>query len=1084
MPQAKLKIPTLYRQVKEGEKEYHYEVRPLFFPHPTAQHRRYDRAQTIFMRELRTYFSSYVFSRAQADTLLWFSFHPEVKYEQFKFKFTLNGTFVDGTFGAAHFHLQGNNFVVLPAFDDYMFIAKKDGTALYEQVLAVVRKQCKNLQGDKEIDFDWQDYVVPQREFVRSVDLSISIENGSFGADDGDTGEQMALIGGSEQFSGPEELSKTGFALNHLYPTDLGQAFFREEITAQVQNILFGKENTPFVLVGNAGVGKHAIIHQTVRNYLEEGNHEDESHNDHLWHIDPSRVISGMSVVGQWERRFETIIKYLQSPIEGEKRSDKILIDNAVALLRIGQSAQSKMNLAGVLKPYLEQRTLQVVLLATPEEWKIVQEKDRGFADLFQVVRLQEPDAETVAKIVLKQRRYLERRENARFTMMAIRHLFTIQRNFLKNQSLPGSLLKLMEQLVTKYSFQTIDAAEVRAEFENFSGYREEIFDQDAETDARELHNFFANRLVGQPKAVERLTDLVHAVKAKLTNKSKPLGSFLFIGPTGVGKTQAAKVLASYLMGNQDRLLRFDMNEYIDPFAVNRLIGDYNNPEGQLTGKVRYQPFSILLLDEIEKANPAVHDLLLQVLDDGRLTDSIGRTVDFTNTIIIMTSNLGANEVSSRLGFGSNAADEGAIYRKAVELKFRPEFINRIGQIVIFNPLELEHILGIAQLQIGELLERDGFVRRTTILNISPDALEWVARRGFDGKMGGRALKRQIERDLTELSAAQLVTTYSEQPIIFEIALEKDKLVPHIQPLEFVDDLEKEVLPEIPEIARGRGFYNKLLRDLEFLERKIRRVEPPESGDVIQIGEEGGSRLNWQYYDFKDRIVGLKEQITTLSLGFRDSRFSVQLAIPLRLKTSIAKDDSWSATRIRFKDRIFQEEALNELSDNYNLGNPEFDSVETEFIDSYLNVAYLRLAAQGFLHKKTDKIVLEFHSLINNKGQEEIEFLCKSYVAFFEEMNIDYNVAKDKCSIQAEAYSLHKILKGEEGLHLFYKEHRNPIPVRSSIRTADKKSDKRLSMKVLRIYAHGTMTDLRTGFSNAKSVSAREMKLLIYAGTI
>jgi len=1084
LPQAKLKIPALYRQVKEGEKEYHYEVRPLFFLYPTAQHRRYDRAQTIFLRELRSYFSRYVFSRHQAGTLLWFSFDPKVKYEQFKLKFTLNGTLVDGTFGVAHFHLQGNNFVVLPSFDGYMFIAKRDGTPLYEQVLTVVRKQFKDLQNDKEIDFDWEDYIVPQREFIRTVELSIGMENGSFGGGDDEESGQMALIGGSEQFFGAEEAAKTGQALNHLYPTDLGQAFFREEITTQVQNILFGEENTPFVLVGDAGIGKHAIVHQALRNYLEEGRHEDESVNDHIWHIDPSRVISGMSVVGQWERRFETIINYLQNPISNQSRTDKMLIDNAVALLRIGQSAQSKMNLAGVLKPYLEQRTLQLVLLATPEEWKIVQEKDRGFADLFQVVRLQEPDNETVAKIVLKQRRILERRESAQFTMQAIQHLFTIQRNFLKNQALPGSLLKLMEQLATKYSFRTIDTPEVRSEFEDFSGYREEIFDQDAETDAVELHNFFANRLVGQPKAVQHLENLVHTVKAKLTNKAKPLGSYLFIGPTGVGKTQAAKVLAKYLMGNQDRLLRFDMNEYIDPFAVNRLIGDYNNPEGQLTGKVRYQPFSILLLDEIEKANSAVHDLLLQVLDDGRLTDSIGRTVDFTNTIIIMTSNLGANEVSSRLGFGSNIADEGAIYRKAVEVEFRPEFINRIGQIIIFNPLKLEHILGIAQLQIGELLERDGFVRRTTILNISPDALEWVAKRGFDGKMGGRALKRQIERDLTELSAAQLVTTYSEQPIIFEITLEDDKLVPYIQPLEFVDDLEKDVLPEIPEVAKGRGFYNKLLRDLEFLERKIRRVEPPESGDIIQIGEEGGSRLNWQYYDFKDRIMELKEQIKTLSLGFRDSRFSVQLAIPLRLKTSITNEDSWSATRIKFKDRIFQEEALNELSDNYNLSNPEFDSVETEFIDSYLNVGFLKLAAEGFLREKTDKIVLEFHSLINDKGEEEIEFLSDSYIAFFEEMNVAYEVTKDKNSITAEGYSLRKILKGEEGLHLFYKEHRNPIPVRCSIRLVGKEPSKRLSMKVLRIYAHGTMTDLRTGFSNAKSLSAREMKLLIFAGTI
>ena len=161
-------------------------------------------------------------------------------------------------------------------------------------------------------------------------------------------------------------------------------------------------------------------------------------------------------------------------------------------------------------------------------------------------------------------------------------------------------------------------------------------------------------------------------------------------------------------------------------------IRDSYNPEGQLTGKVRYNPFGILLLDEIEKAHPKVHDLLLQVLDDGRLTDSIGRTVDFTNTIIIMTSNVGARAVSSQLGFGQNLANDAAIYRKSVGDMFRPEFINRIDRIVIFKPLALAHILNIARLQIKELLQRDGFVRRSTILNISQEALEWVAQRGYD----------------------------------------------------------------------------------------------------------------------------------------------------------------------------------------------------------------------------------------------------------------------------------------------------------------------------------------------------------------
>ena len=493
--------------------------------------------------------------------------------------------------------------------------------------------------------------------------------------------------------------------------------------------------------------------------------------------------------------------------------------------------------------------------------------------------------------------------------------------------------------------------------------------------------------MVGQPKAVDTLTDVIHIVKAKLNNPSKPLGSFLFIGPTGVGKTQAAKVLCNYLMGNEDRLIRFDMNEYIDELAMQRLIGDYYNPEGQLTGKVRYNPFGIVLFDEIEKAHPKIHDLLLQVLDDGRLTDSLGRTVDFSNTIIIMTSNIGAREASMNLGYNTKSRDDSAIYRKAVENHFRPEFINRIDRIVIFNPLELNHILNIARLQIHDLLKRDGFVRRTTILNISKDALEWVAQRGFNAKMGGRALKRQIEKDLTTLSAEQLISTKSDHPILFEILLKDDKLSPTITPLEFAKPLKKDLLPELPEETKGKVFYNKLIRRIGAIEGKVRFLEESQdsnSDEIIVIGNEKGANLNWQYYDFKEKIAAIKQKITNLSLGFRDRYFKEKPAIPLRLKANslYPRNEGWGASkavRLNLQDRLFQQEAIKEINENYQYANSNFTSLESEFIDSYLNVTFLEFFSKGFLKGKTDKIILNFESLINGLGDTQIEYLFNLY---------------------------------------------------------------------------------------------------------
>ena len=586
---------------------------------------------------------------------------------------------------------------------------------------------------------------------------------------------------------------------------------------------------------------------------------------------------------------------------------------------------------------------------------------------------------------------------------------------------------------------------------------------------------------------------MIHIVKAKLNNPERPLGSFLFIGPTGVGKTQAAKVLCNYLMGNEDRLIRFDMNEYIDELAMQRLIGDYHNPEGQLTGKVRYNPFGIILFDEIEKAHPKIHDLLLQVLDDGRLTDSLGRTVDFSNTIIIMTSNIGAREASTNLGYDTKARDDSAIYRKAVENHFRPEFINRIDRIVIFNPLKLDHILNIARLQIHDLLKRDGFVRRTTILNISKDALEWVAQRGFNAKMGGRALKRQIEKDLTTLSAEQLISTKSDQPIVFDILLKNNKLSPTITPLEFAKPLQKDLLPELPEETKGKVFYNKLIRRIGAIERKVRFLEESQesnTNDIIVIGNEKGANLNWQYYDFKEKITAIKQKITNLSLGFRDRYFKEKPAIPLRLKANslYPRNEGWGASkavRLNLQDRLFQQEAIKEISENYQYANSNFTSLESEFIDSYLNVTFLEFFSKGFLKGETDKIILNFESLITGLGDSQIEYLIKLYATSFESLDVQFQVSKDKKSISAEGHYLYEIFKNEHGIHLFNQAHQNPLPIRLNVKREGAQSTPSLKTKVIRVYdAQSTLTDLRTGFTNDANITPSEFKLLLYAGTL
>jgi ATP-dependent Clp protease ATP-binding subunit ClpC len=1095
-------IPVLV-QNKRIEKRSTYAIRPLFASYPVVSNRRFEKVETDFKKAIRKSLNNYKLNRNNIDNLLWYLFNPEIQYKILKLTIPIGKQYVNGSFGVAVFELQKKLFICLPAFDNYIFFINKtrlNKTDLEQNTTNVITQLFRKLKNNTDDEFTPSAYFAESGEFITHISLSLNIQSGSFNFEKEQTPWYFSRIHDQDDFDGATEIEKVSENINSNYPGNLKRSYYREELVDQLFAIIYKKENTPIALIGPEGVGKNTVIHELVYRYLKEKeadlkNEVDQTEKEELyakiWHLDPTRIITGMSIVGWWQKRFEAIIDFIISKKNGEH--DKLLIDNIIAMIRIGKSASNNMTLSDVLKPYLEKRQLQLILAATPDEWKILQEKERRFSDLFQVIRLKEPDLKTASLMVLKQRKYLEVQQGCEFTIQAIDQLLHFQRNFLKRKALPGSVMRFMNQLAAKYRFQLIDAPEVKAEFETYSGLKENIFDATLVFEKDEIKKNIAHNLVGQPKAVDTLTDVVHIVKAKLNNPDRPLGSFLFIGPTGVGKTQAAKVLCNYLMGNEDRLIRFDMNEYIDDLAVQRLIGDYYNPEGQLTGKVRYNPFGIILFDEIEKANPKIHDLLLQVLDDGRLTDSLGRTVDFSNTIIIMTSNIGAREASKSLGYDTKSRDDSAIYQKAVENHFRPEFINRIDRIVIFNPLELKHILDIARLQIHDLLKRDGFVRRTTILNISKEALEWVAQRGFNAKMGGRALKRQIEKDLTTLSAEQLISTKSDQPIIFDILLKDNKLAPIITPLEFAEPLKKELLPELPEETKGKAFYNKLIRRINTIERKVRYLEESQednSDDVIVIGNEKGEDLNWQYYDFKEKIADIKQKITNLSLGFRDRYFKEKPAIPLRLKANslYPRNESWGASkavRLNIQDRLFQQEAIKEINENYQYASSNFTSLESEFIDSYLNVTFLEFFSNGFLKGRTDKIKLSLESSITGLGDMQIEYLINLYSKALKDLDIQFQVSKDKKSITAEGHSIFDIFKNEHGIHLFYLSHQNPLPIRLNVKHEGNLKSKPVRTKVIRIYnAPSTLTDLRSGFTNDANITPGEFKLLLYAGTL
>lgn len=1075
MVQIDINIPALVSHVQIQDQP-HFKLRPLFLLNPQITHRRYQNAITLLKKELRQFFKYYHLNRQNAAQLLWFTFDPEIEYLHQPLDFRMGRLQIKGKLGCVRFKVNELCVVCLPGLNNLMYIEHTGDQDPGLDVTKLERFVKHHLKKEKESlgeDFDPQLYFSSKKDFLTHIPLKLDLKFAKINYGKSEADQFFARFFATPEFHGATEIQRVGVDLNEGFPEQLKRAFYREREIEQLYPALYQSQNTPIAIVGAEGVGKRTLVQEALYRYLHKNRESDDQRLISLWQVDPTRIIAGMSVVGYWQQRFEAIIRYLIKPFPDKSVSHKMLIDNPIALLRIGRSAQNDMTLSDVLKPYLEKRTLQVVLIATPEEWTVFREEDRSFSGLFQVLRLQEPEEETAVHMLLEERKALEREHEVSFNISAVQQLLFLHRNYLRSKALPGAIARLMQQLAVKYKGGNVQAEHVRSTFQRMSGLQERIFDTAYTYEAGEVRQELGRHLIGQQEAIEVLADVVHLFKSKLNDKSKPVSSLLFIGPTGVGKTQAAKVLARYLLGSDDHLLRFDMNEYIDGAAPQRLIGDDYNPEGQLTGKVRYQPFSVVLFDEIEKSHPQVRDLLLQLLDDGRLTDSMGRTVDFTNTIVIMTSNLGAQDVNRMININRTEEAEGLVYKRAVEKHFRPEFINRIDKMVVFHKLELGDILDIARLQIDELLNRDGFVRRTTIVNIEKNALEWVARRGFDEKMGGRALRRQIEQDLTSLSAEQLLRIRSRSPILMNIRLKDGHLQPQIRPLTFTKANPETLFPELDHIRKGGAFYRWLLNNTEQIQAEINAREefhPPREDD-------------WIYYQFKTRIELIKEQLRTIMIAYEDPNYLSAGA--LRLKQCIAGGKKEIMRRgsgkADLQDRLFQEAALQEINDVYRYTSPEFDNKYSEFVGHYLDVAFLGLFAQGVMEGEKDRLQLRIQSLINNQGEKEIDYLLDRYSALFKHLDLPFHTDRDRHRITVEGYRLQQLLAGEHGLHLFYLAQRNPLPI--SVDLVLDQNPVETNLNVVRIYDNNkTLTDLRTNYTNDFHISPEEFKLLLYGG--
>ena len=569
-----------------------------------------------------------------------------------------------------------------------------------------------------------------------------------------------ALLGRREEMDGEEELFRVGRKLQDLYPDELDRVVLREREAEELARLLTAADRRPVLLLGPRQVGKTSLIHEYVFRDVERSKAQSAARRQ-LWLLSPQRLISGMCYVGQWESRLLAILKH------AVKKDHVLYFDDMLGLYHAGVSMESSLSVAHVLKPYIERRDVRLLAEMTPEAFRVFRERDRGFADLFHLLRLETPSEPDVYRILISAQRQLEVQHQCRFAIDALPAVFELQRRYQRGSAFPGKACTALRRLAVKHQRATapLTRRQVLEEFHAESGLPLSLVDDDLLLKPHEVREQLRRRFVGQPEALEAAVDVVCLAKSRLNDPDRPLSSLFLVGPTGVGKTQFAKEMARYFFGSPDKVLRFDMNEYVSAAATTQLVGNFAHPEGSLTAAIRRQPFAVVLFDEIEKAHRDVHDLLLQVLGEGRLTDAHGRTADFTNAIILLTSNVGTTHSAVGLGFGTTEQDAQHMVRRAVEQHFRPEFVNRLDRIIVFRRLPRDEMREIARVMLEDLLQRPGLRGQRSVLDVSAAALNWIIDQGYDPALGARAIRRTLEERLTSAVAEHLAAVATKEAV-------------------------------------------------------------------------------------------------------------------------------------------------------------------------------------------------------------------------------------------------------------------------------------------------------------------------------
>ncbi len=576
----------------------------------------------------------------------------------------------------------------------------------------------------------------------------------------------------------------------------------RDQEIARVIEILNRRTKNNPVLIGEAGVGKTAVV-EGLAQQIVDGSVPAKLQDKKIISLNVVSLVQGTGIRGQFEQRMEQLIKELQS------RNDVILFIDEIHEIVGAGNAEGGMDAGNIIKPALARGELQLVGATTIKEYRDI-EKDSALARRFQPVEVKEPSIDETIRILKGIQKRYEDYHHVKYTDEAIEGAAKLSARYIQDRFLPDKAIDLLDEAGSRMNLtipyvdkekmqERIEAAQQlkqdalkNEDYEKAAYYRDQIEkydkmkDQNVDPDKspiitdkimdkiveektnipvgdiqkqeeNQLQNLASDlegHVIGQNKAVEKVARAIRRNRIGFNKSGRPIGSFLFVGPTGVGKTELAKQLAKQMFGSSDAMIRFDMSEYMEQYSVSKLIGSapgYVGYEeaGQLTEQVRHNPYSLILLDEIEKAHPDVMNLFLQILDDGRLTDSQGRTVSFKDTIIIMTSNAGQGIKNASVGFAAeNSDEEKESARNSMTQFFKPEFLNRLDDVIEFNELDKEDLIKIVNLMLDNT---NNMVKDQGLhIDVTEKAKEKLVDEGFNPAMGARPLRRTIQEEIED----------------------------------------------------------------------------------------------------------------------------------------------------------------------------------------------------------------------------------------------------------------------------------------------------------------------------------------------